>query len=114
VPTKIKEMKCYSILVILCFITSLYAQQDSILLTDHSDTIVLEKSRLPAFGLGHNTTHLGEAVLKNYRTRNLAQVLQLESTFFVKNYFFFAFVTRFLGAAFAFALGLAFVFAGAF
>lgn len=85
-PTKIKGMKCYSILFILCFTSLLYAQQDSLLQIDHGDTIVLEKSRLPAFGLGHNTTRLGETVLKNYSTRNLAQVLQLESTFFVKNY----------------------------
>lgn len=85
-PTKTKGMKCYSILFILCFTSSLYAQQDSLLQIDHGDTIVLEKSRLPAFGLGHNTTHLGKAVLKNYSTRNLAQVLQLESTFFVKDY----------------------------
>ncbi|WMX13503.1 MULTISPECIES: TonB-dependent siderophore receptor [unclassified Aureispira] len=80
-------MQFYLILWCLLFLsTPIMAQQDSTILTDHSDTIILEKSRLPDFGLGHNTKHLGKEVLSTYSSRNLAQVLQLESTFFVKNY----------------------------
>lgn len=79
-------MKSYFALLLLFSTITAHAQKDTIALLIHRDTIVLEKSRLPAFGLGHNTTHLGKEVLKNYSGRNLAQVLQLESTLFVKNY----------------------------
>lgn len=64
----------------------LNAQKDSIALIDKSDTIILEQQRLPSFGLGHNRNYLDKEVLKKYPSSNLAQVLQLESTFFVKNY----------------------------
>ncbi|BDS10303.1 TonB-dependent receptor plug domain-containing protein [Aureispira anguillae] len=62
------------------------AQQDSLPLKDQSDTIVVEQKRLSTFGLGHNSNYLGKDILRTYGSRNLAQVLQLESTFFVKNY----------------------------
>lgn len=79
-------MKSYFVLFILFIAISIHAQEDSVSFIDYGDTLLVEKSRLPDFGLGHNTTHLGKEVLKNYSGRNLAQVLQLESTLFVKNY----------------------------
>lgn len=62
------------------------AQQDSIFLQDQSDTVIIQQDRLPDFGQGHNYTHLNSERLQQYQSKNLADVLQLESTLFVKNY----------------------------
>lgn len=75
-----------AILLIINGVHSLFAQQDSSLLNDQSDTILIEQKRLPEFGLGQHQLHLSSEVLQKYQSQNLAQVLQLESTIFVKNY----------------------------
>jgi len=79
----------FPFLLVLIWSLSSYpiiAQQDSLYLQDHSDTILIQQDRLPDFGQGHNYTHLNSKALQHYRSRNLAEVLQLESTLFVKNY----------------------------
>lgn len=78
-----------ALLLLIIIVRLLPAQQDSLpipLSSDHKDTIIITQDRLPTLGIGHHYLHLGETVLKRYQSQNLAQVLQLESSFFVKNY----------------------------
>jgi vitamin B12 transporter len=60
--------------------------QDSIPLSDYIDTILFEQDRVRLRSSGHNGVYLNKENLKKYSSRNLAHVLQLESTLFVKNY----------------------------
>ncbi len=76
----------YLFIILMFLIGKLAAQADSLPLSVQSDTIVLEQSRLRLFSAGHNGIHLNKKSLEKYQSRNLAHILQLESTFFVKNY----------------------------
>jgi iron complex outermembrane receptor protein len=60
---------------------------DSTPLQTTIDTLYVEYTyRLATFGVGHNGVSLGEEALQRYASTNLTTVLQLESSFFVKDY----------------------------
>lgn len=76
----------YLLFVFILLTTPLHAQTDSLPLTDHSDTVIIQQTRLPELGVGHHTQRLSREELQKYLSRNLSDVLALESSFFVKNY----------------------------
>lgn len=59
--------------------------QEAPISTPFQDTITVVAA-LPLYGKGQHYEVLDSARLQRYKTQNLAQVLALESTFFIKNY----------------------------
>ncbi|MCH2021108.1 MAG: TonB-dependent receptor [Saprospiraceae bacterium] len=80
-----KNNKLIIIVFLISWISS-HAQHDSLPINEFRDTILVEPNRLPEFGSSHNSNHLDKALLQNYSSKPLSSVLELESSFFVKNY----------------------------
>lgn len=76
---------CY-ILILMGYCLSLKAQQDSLWTIALPDSLLVVQARLPQYGMGQRYERLDSARLLPYQGQNLAQVLALESSFFVKNY----------------------------
>ena len=83
-----KKIQFYNLLFFLLFSSTavLFAQQDTLPLSGITDTAFVQTQRLPTFGIGHHQIQITGEQLQRYSTSNLAQVLQLETTFFVKDY----------------------------
>ena len=73
-------------LLLWWLLSPLQAQQDSLWTIALPDSITIVQNRLPQYGMGQRYEHLDSARLAIYQGQNLAQVLALESSIFVKNY----------------------------
>lgn len=77
---------CYTMGLLLCWCLSLKAQQDSLWTIALPDSLLIVQARLPQYGMGQRYERLDSARLLPYQGQSLAQLLALESSFFVKNY----------------------------